>query len=178
MKYKVADKEKAVNAMCEQAKKSNAVYLINALGLTVEESTELRRRLREADVYMKVQKNTLLSRAFANAGITGLDDYLVGPTAVVVAGADEVAPARIITEFAKKQVKKLPAFKSAVVEGKVISESQIVVLSTLPNKKQLLGMLASALNQPTTKLAAVMQALTTQIAYAVQAVKEHKEKQE
>ena len=99
-KAAIAEKEKFVDAFAEELKAAKAILVINYLGLTVEEVTNMRKELRDNDVKMKVIKNTYLRRAAAKAGIEGLDDTFVGPTAVIYTdNADDVTePARIVSE--------------------------------------------------------------------------------
>ncbi|MFH0921730.1 MAG: 50S ribosomal protein L10 [Fibrobacterota bacterium] len=173
------EKEKNVLAVAKKIERASAVYLVDYLGLTVEEVNELRARLRSEKIVYKVMKNTLVARAFkARPGVTGLEKYLPGPTAVAISAADEIAPARIISEFSKKQKNNLPRFKAVVLGDTVFDEKQIAQLSKLPGKRELLSMLASALNAPLVKFAGTLQALVTQVAYAVNAVKEKKENEQ
>ena len=100
-KAAIAEKEKFVDAFAEELKAAKAILVINYLGLTVEEVTNMRKELRDNDVKMKVIKNTYLRRAAAKAGIEGLDDTFVGPTAVIYTdNADDVTePARIVSKY-------------------------------------------------------------------------------
>ena len=88
-KAAIAEKEKFVDAFAEELKAAKAILVINYLGLTVEEVTNMRKELRDNDVKMKVIKNTYLRRAAAKAGIEGLDDTFVGPTAVIYTDRSE-----------------------------------------------------------------------------------------
>jgi large subunit ribosomal protein L10 len=177
-KASVQDKQKLVEEVEGKLSKSSAVYLIDYLGLTVEEVTDLRQKFRSENIYFKVLKNTLVKRALEKRNAPNVDGYLIGPTAVVISLGDEIAPAKIIIDFAKKQKKNLPRLKAAVLDGRVFNDKQVEQISRLPNKKELIAMLAGALNAPIIKLAGTLQALVTQIAYAVNAVKEKKEKEE
>jgi large subunit ribosomal protein L10 len=176
-KATVEEKQKLVEEIESKLAKSSALYLVDYLGLTVEEVTDLRQRFRAENVYFKVLKNTLVKRALAKRSMKAMDEYLLGPTAVVISLGDEIAPAKIIIDFAKKQKKNLPKLKAGVLGGQVFNNKEIEQISKLPGRKGLLSMLASVLNAPVTKLAGTLQALVTQIAYAVNAVKEKKEKE-
>jgi len=130
------------------------VFLADLSGMTVEKVTLLRRKCREQKVQVKVVKNTLLKRAFNAHGITALDPYLVGPTGVVFSPANEVSPAKILSDFAKEHEK--PRIKAAVVEGRLFDEAAIKVLATLPSREVLLSQLLSTFIAPmTTFLAAI-----------------------
>lgn len=130
------------------------VFLADLSGMTVEKVTLLRKKCREQKVQVKVVKNTLLKRAFHEHGITALDEFLVGPTGVVFSPASEMAPAKILSDFAKEHEK--PRIKAAVVEGKLFDEKAIKVLATLPSREVLLSqVLATFIAPMTTFLAAI-----------------------
>src|SRR5512143_3388376 len=78
------------------------IYLADFSGLTVQSMTALRKKCREQGVQFHVVKNTLLRRAFNSRGITELDSYLVGNTGVVFSPTSEMAPAKILSDFAKE----------------------------------------------------------------------------
>ena len=79
----IMKKQAEVTEVAEKLKAAASVVVVDSLGLTVEEVTNLRKELRENDVYMKVVKNTILRRAAAEAGIEGMDSVFVGPSAIV-----------------------------------------------------------------------------------------------
>lgn len=170
-------KRKLVEEVEGKLAKSSALYLVDYIGLTVEEVTELRQKFRAENAYFKVLKNTLVKRALAKRGMEPMDKYLTGSTAVVVSLGDDLGPAKIIIEFSKKQKNNLPRLKAGVLGGRVFTDKEIDQISKLPNKKELIAMLASALNAPVIKFAGTLQSLVTQIAHAVNAVKEKKEKE-
>ena len=149
------------------------VYLMDFKGINVEEITELRSNLREANVSMRVVKNTLALRALREAGIEEFDKFFEGPTSVIWSQEDSVTPARLLTEFLKKYNKGI--VKAALVEGKVVSESDVETLSKLPTKIELQAKVAATLNAPIVKLAKVVNALPLKLARLVDAVREKKE---
>jgi large subunit ribosomal protein L10 len=178
MKTNIAEKEGLVEDLSSRLKDATAVYLVDYLGLNVEEVTTLRRQLRTEQVYYRVIKNTLLKRALAQSGIQGLDEFLHGPTAVAVGARDEIKPASVILDFAKKRKKDLPKFKSGYVDGHVVTTQEIAEIAKLPGRKELLSMLASALTAPVAKLAQTLNQLAAGIACVLQAVKDKKEKEQ
>ena len=99
--YTLKKKEAVVDSIKEKLEASQSVVLIDYRGLTVAEVTELRNQMREAGVEYQVLKNTMIKRAAEKAGIEGLDPILEGPTAVAFGINDPVAPAKILTKFAK-----------------------------------------------------------------------------
>jgi large subunit ribosomal protein L10 len=130
------------------------VYLADLSGMTVETVSALRRKCREQQVQVHVVKNTLLKRAFHAHGITALDEHLAGPTGIVFSPVSEMAPARILTEFAKEHEK--PRVKAAVVDGRLFDDKAIATLATLPSRDVLLQQVLATLIAPmTTFLAAI-----------------------
>lgn len=158
----IAKKSALVDIVTEKFQAASSVVIVDYRGLTVEEVTELRKRLREANVEMKVIKNSILSRAAEKAGLEGLDDVFAGPTAVAFSNDDVIAPAKIIDEFSSEA--KALEIKGGVIEGKVSSVEEMVSLAKLPNREGLLSMLLS-----------VLQAPVRNVAYAVKAVAEKEE---
>src|SRR5665213_3214875 len=95
-------KKEAVTQLTESFKATSGVYLADFTGLTVEKVTVLRSTLRAKGLTMRVSKNTLIKRALNEAGVQGLDKYLVGPTVVILAdNEDPMAPAKLLVDFLK-----------------------------------------------------------------------------
>src|SRR5699024_9042181 len=136
-------KAQEVEEVAAKFSESASVVVVDYRGLTVEEVTNLRKQLREANVEMKVIKNSILSRAAEKAGLEGMKDVFVGPTAVAFSNEDVVSPAKIINEFSEEA--KALEIKGGVIEGKVSSVDEIVALAKLPNREGLLSMLLSVL---------------------------------
>lgn len=158
-------KKQEVDIIAEQLKNSVSTVIVDYRGLSVAEVTELRSQLREAGVEYKVLKNTMVRRAAQQAGIDGLDEFLVGPTAVATSTEDVVAPAKVIAGFAKEH--QALEIKTGVMEGNVISAEEVNTVGTLPSHDGLVSMLLS-----------VLQAPVRNFAYAVKAVEEDKESKE
>ncbi|MBO0471004.1 50S ribosomal protein L10 [Enterococcus sp. DIV0242_7C1] len=158
----IAKKETLVEEAAAKFSAASSVVIVDYRGLTVEEVTNLRKQLRDANVEMKVIKNSILSRAAKKAGLEGLDEVFTGPTAVAFSNEDVVAPAKIIDEFAKDA--KALEIKGGVIEGKVSSIEEITALAKLPSRDGLLSMLLS-----------VLQAPVRNVAYAVKAVADKQE---
>lgn len=97
----IAKKAAIVDEVTEKFSAAASAVIVDYRGLTVEQVTELRKQLRDANVEMKVIKNSILVRAAEKAGLNGLEEVFSGPTAVAFSNEDVVAPAKIIDEFAK-----------------------------------------------------------------------------
>lgn len=152
----LAQKEADVNALTDKMKDASSVVVVEYRGLTVDEVTELRRALREEGVTMKVYKNTTAQRAAKTLGYEAIVDTLTGPNALVF-GPDQVAPARVLAEFAKKHDKLI--LKNGIVDGAVVDTATIQTLSSLPNKEGMIAKFASCLNAPVIKFAMTIKAL-------------------
>ena len=111
---KRADKEQLVIELKEKLEGATALYYTDFTGLNVKRMTELRRRLRKANVEYVVIKNTLALRAVNESGLVG--ERLRGPTGLVVT-KDPVAAAKLITDFAKENDQR-PTVKGGLFEGK------------------------------------------------------------
>ena len=160
----IAKKAQEVEVVTAKLKESASVVVVDYRGLTVDEVTSLRKQLRDANIEMKVIKNGILRRAAVAAGLEGLDEVFVGPTAVAFSNEDVVAPAKIMNDFAKTADKL--EIKGGIIEGNVSSVEEIVALAKLPSREGLLSMLLS-----------VLQAPVRNVAYAVKAVSEAKEEE-
>lgn len=137
----IDNKSQIVDEITDVAKSSASFILFDYRGLTAEETTELRRLLRESDSSYKVWKNTLTKRAL-NSLEYNLDEALEGPSAIAFS-SDAIAPIKALSNFAKEH----PALeiKGGIVDGNVTSLDEIKALSTIPSREGLLTMLAGGL---------------------------------
>lgn len=147
------------------------VYLMDFTGLNVAELTELRRKLRDADVSLRVVKNTLAKRALQQLGIESFKGFFVGPIGVVYS-SDSVTPAKVLLDFLKTHDKM--KIKAGYVDGKVVNNMEIEAISKLPTKLELQARVASALNAPIVKLARTLNALPVKLALTVKALGDKK----
>lgn len=155
---KVLESKKAqVAEVAEVLKAAETGVLVDYRGLTVEEDTNLRNKLREANVKYFVIKNTLLGRAAKEAGIEGLEEALHGPTALAVSNDDAVAPAKVLADFAKSNDKL--EIKSGFMDGAVMSLDEIKTLAATPNKETLIAKVLGSLNAPVSNLTRLLQTI-------------------
>jgi len=141
---KRSDKEQLVSELKEKIGSATALYYTDFTGLNVKRMTDLRRRLRKANVEYVVIKNTLALRAVNESGLVG--ERLRGPTGLVVA-KDAVVAAKLITDFAKENEQK-PAVKGGMFEGKAIDKAQVTKLASMPSREQMLAELGAGLQSP------------------------------
>lgn len=158
---KVIEKKKqVVSEIAGKFRESKSTVLVDYRGLSVAEITELRKQLREAGIDFKVYKNSMMRRATAETDLTGLDEQLIGPTAVAFSNEDVVAPAKILNNFAKDH--EALEIKSGVIEGEIASVDHIKTLANLPSREGLLSMLCSVLQAPVRNFALAAKAVAEQ----------------
>lgn len=160
-------KQQIVAEVAEKLQHSASTVLADYRGLNVAQVTELRKKLREAGVEFKVIKNTLTRRAAEQADLVGLHEFLTGPTAIAFSKEDAVAPAKILSEFAKSN--DALKIKAGVVEGKIVGVDEIKALANLPSREGLLSMLLSVLQAPVRNFALAVKAVAEQKEGAAQA---------
>ena len=153
-------KEAVLKDTVQRIKDVRGIYLADFTGMTVMSLSLLRKRCREQGVQFRVIKNTLLKRAFHERGIQALDEHLVGPTGLVFSTDNEMAPAKILADFAKEFER--PRLKAAVVDGQLYDHTAIVRLAKLPSREVLLSQVIATFIAPmTTFLGAVNAMLAT-----------------
>jgi len=135
-------------------------------GLTVEEMTELRRKVRSAGAGFKVTKNRLTRLALAGTKFEAISDLFTGPTAIAYS-ADPVAAAKVVVDFAKSNEKLV--ILGAGLGSNVLNAEGVKSLATLPSLDELRGKILGMLQTPATRIAGVLQAPGGQIARVIAA---------
>ena len=152
--------QSAKAAAIEEAKKTFAEYndfiFADYRGMTVEQISDLRKKLREQDAALKVVKNNFARIAFADMKIDNVSEYLKGPTVVAMSKEDSNVVAKILFDAAKDSQKL--AVKGAFVGNELFDAAKIEAFSKVPGRKELIAMLMSAMNGPARKLAATLKA--------------------
>ena len=171
--YTLKAKEAAVSEIQEKMQQAQSVVFVDYRGLTVEEVTNLRCKMRDAGVEYKVIKNTMIQRAADKEGIDGLNSILEGPTAVAFGMKDPVSPAKILVDFAKDT--KKTEIKGGVLDGKTIDVDGVKYLASLPSKEELLAKMMGSLNAPVTGLVMALSGVMRNLVCALNAIKEQKE---
>ena len=147
-------KKEEVSKLAAEMKEATLILLTDYRGIDVVSDTTLRRDLRGANAKYTVIKNNITKRALAEAGIEGLDEKLVGPTAIVMSKEDYLEPAKAIYKFSKDN--EFYEIKGGVIEGKVMTAEEIITLAKLPSRETLLSMLAGALLGNISKVAVAL----------------------
>ncbi len=150
-------KEVKVNEIAEKLGKAKSVVLVTYQGITVEQDTALRKKLRDAGIDYKVYKNTLVARAAKSLNIEGLDPYLEGPVSIAFGYENETLAAKLLSDFAKES-KKLE-LKAAYVDGSVLDAEGVKMLATIPSKEVLIGKFLGSIKSPLSNLVYMLNAV-------------------
>ena len=150
-----------VTQLTEKLDKATAVYFTDFLGLDVSSITELRSEFFEASVEFKVVKNTLLKLAAKKINLEGIDDFLVGSTAIAISYDEPTAPAKVLKKFTEDHDK--PEVKAILFEGEVLKGSEYLKFASLPTEDELLTNLVMMLNSPITVLGRTLNAPMTNL---------------
>ena len=153
----IEQKKEEVSKLAEKMKNSKLILLTDYRGINVTDVTNLRRKLKAVNGEYLVIKNNITKRALAECKIEGLDEFLNGPTAVVIGNEDYLEPSKIIYEYSKDN--DFYKIKSGVIDGKVSSKEEIETLAKLPSREVLIAKLAGSLLGNITKLAIAINAV-------------------
>ncbi|MFJ4038528.1 50S ribosomal protein L10 [Microbacterium sp. NPDC090007] len=165
----MAQKDASVAELTKNFESSTAVLLTEYRGLTVAQLKQLRNDIRQ-DADYAVVKNTLTKIAAANAGVTGLDDELKGPSAIAFVHGDPVAVAKSLRAFAKANPQLV--VKGGYFDGAPLTADEVNKLADLESREVLLAKLAGAMKATMTKAAYVFQALPSKAVRTVDALRE------
>ncbi|QXM07301.1 50S ribosomal protein L10 [Crassaminicella indica] len=150
-------KKQIVEEIKGKFSKAQSAVVVDYRGLTVEEATELRKKMREAGVEYKVYKNTLMRLAVKDTDFESLTANLTGPNAVAFGYEDPVTPAKILNDFAKDH--KALELKAGVVEGQYYDVDTIKEIAEIPSREVLLAKLLGSIKSPLSNLAYLLQAI-------------------
>ncbi|WP_119066837.1 50S ribosomal protein L10 [Rubrobacter indicoceani] len=155
---------------------SGSAVLVDYQGMNVAQSTDLRRRSRESGVEFIVAKNTLTRMAAEKAGVNGLNDYLVGPTAIAFS-EDPVASAKLMAEFAGL-VESFDLKAGLLDGGTILGEADVVALSKLPSREQLIAQIVGGIGSPLTSFVTVLNNTIQGLVVALGQIAEQKDQQQ
>ena len=165
------EKKEMVAAISAELTSAASGVLVDYKGITVDADTKLRKELRAAGVKYSVVKNSLLRFASKSAGFDAMDQFLTGTTALATSD-DLVAPAKILSTYAKKN--QHFTIKAGFVEGKMISADEVKALADLPPKEMLIARVLCGFNAPISGFANVLSANLRGLAVALNAIAEKK----
>lgn len=169
MGLRLEDKQAIVTEVQAVAQTAHSVVAAEYRGLTVSQLTGLRAKARQAGVYMRVVKNTLVRRAVTGTPYECIASNLKGPLILAFSKEDPGAAARVVKEFAKGNEKLVPTL--VALGGQVYSAAEIDRVASLPTKAQALSMLLGVLMAPVTKFVRTLAEPTAKLVRTVDAVK-------
>ncbi|MCL2059949.1 MAG: 50S ribosomal protein L10 [Oscillospiraceae bacterium] len=170
-----SNKETAAK-IAEELKASQGTVLVDYRGINVSQDTELRAALRKAGVKYSVVKNSMTRFAVRELGLDELEKSLIGPTAIATSTTDPVAPAKVMSDFAKR-IDSLE-IKAGVVGTNVIDLAGVLALAELPPKEILVSKMLGMMAVPISGLVNVLNANIRGLAVALSAVVEKRQEQE
>lgn len=166
------EKEQFVQEMAERLQNTTATFLADYRGINVDQATRLRRELTAAGVEYRVVKNNLLKLAAKGTPAEGLQEFCAGPTAIALSGDDPVAPAKILSKYAKE----ITAFelKAGVLSGQLLSVADITALADLPSREELLAKALSCMNAPVSNFVGTLAAIPRSLVQVLNAIGQSK----
>ncbi|MEZ4387897.1 MAG: 50S ribosomal protein L10 [Candidatus Krumholzibacteriia bacterium] len=166
------EKVAEVQAITDRFKAAQSLVMADYTGLTVHQMTDFRARCRAQNIDCRVVKNRLAMRAADAADLGFLKDYLKGPTALVFGPQSQVDPAKLVTEFAKDNQRL--QVKGGLVDGQYLNPDQVVALSKVPSKDELIAKMMASINSPATGLVGTVNGVAAALARAIDAVAKQK----
>jgi len=169
-----AEKQEEVGVLSETLGQGENAFLVDFTGLDVAGSTDLRIRLREKDGRLRIVKNRLAKRAFAEGALEALEGNFVGQTAIAYpVGDDIVGVAKVLRDFAREH--EVAPVKAGVVDGRVITPEEFAVLADLPSREELIAKALYLMKYPITGLATVLNGVLRNFVVVLGAVQQQKE---
>ncbi len=162
------DKEQkaaAVAELTDDLKGAEAIFAVDYRGISVTQAAELRRDLAGADAVFKVVKNRLAKRAVADAGSEGIDELLIGPTALTLIKGDAVIAAKTIADFSKEH--HVLEYKGGFMDGSVLDPEAFAAIARLPGLDVLHGQLVGLTASPLTGLVTGLNSMISGLAIAL-----------
>lgn len=169
------DKKAIVAEISEVANESVSLVVADYRGLSVPDMTELRKKARESDVYLRVVRNTLAKRALEGSIFECVNDTLTGPLVFGFAKNEPGAAAKLFKEFGKENEQL--EVKALSLSGALYDASQLDAVASLPNRDEALSKLAATLLAPATNLARLLSEPSSKLARALDSFKQQKEQQ-
>ncbi len=166
------EKIDAVAEIKERIEQSEVAILTKYVGINVENVTELRKRLREQNVSLKVYKNTLAKIALDELGLSAVAPMMEGPTAWAFSD-DPVAPAKALKAFAKEA--PVVAMSGGILQGKVVTAQELTALADLPPREALLAQVVGTIAAPLRNCVGVLNALPRNLVNVLDQVRKQKE---
>ncbi|NNE66773.1 MAG: 50S ribosomal protein L10 [Pyrinomonadaceae bacterium] len=164
-------KQEDLKALTEQFSNSKSAIVLSFDKLTVDKDQEFRGELRESGVRYSVVKNTLARLAVKDTPFEEATEHFHGVTSVAWTNDEPVGLSKVVSKFVKED-KGVFEFKTGIVDGKVVTFSEVESIASLPSKEELIGKLLYLLNAPAQRLATVLSAIPRDLAAVVKQVSE------
>lgn len=170
---KIKEKQQIAEDLRDRLSKSAIIVLTDYQGLDVAAMNDLRRKLRAEEIEYQVVKNTLLNRAAEDSDIALIKDHFKGPSAIALSYDDPIAPAKVLSQFAKENSKL--EIKVGVMNGQVLDANAIKALAQLPPREVLLGQFLSVLNAIPTSFVRTLAEVPRSFVSVLAAIRDQKE---
>jgi large subunit ribosomal protein L10 len=173
LELKIVKKQQLADDLRDRFSKSAIIVVTDYKGLDVAAINDLRRKLRAEEIEYQVVKNTLLVRASEDNDVALIKDHFKGPSAIAISYDDPVAPAKVLSQFAKDNDKL--EIKVGVMNGQVLDANAIKTLAKLPSREVLLGQFLSVLNEVPTSFVRTLAEIPRSFVNVLAAIKDQKE---
>lgn len=171
----LANKQERVTDLKDQFARSKLAVVSDYRGLTVKEMTELRRRIQAAGGDYTVAKNTLIRRALADKdGGAQIEQFLKGPTALLVGYEDPVGPVKALMEYLKETKKEMD-IRGGILEGRAVTNKDLQQIATLPSREEMVAKLMGSMQSPAQGVVITLSGVARNLAYALEAIRKQKE---
>lgn len=175
MALRLEDKKAIVAEVNEAASGALSAVLADYRGLNVAEMTELRQKARDANVYLRVIRNTLARRAVAGTEFECLTEAFTGPSLLALSREDPGAAARLVKDFARKHAEL--EVRALALGGELLGPERLEAVSSLPTREEAIAMLMGTMLAPVTKLAQTFNEIPGKLVRTVDAVRIQKEQE-
>ena len=164
-----AAKELTIAELTEELGRVQGTIVTDYRGLTVQQITDLRRRLRKVGAKYQVAKNTLFRIALSKAELPDLGDMLEGPSALIFAEGDPVEATKTLMAFVKELRKDMPTVKGGLLGNRVMTPADVSSLATLPPREQILANLLGTLQSPAANVVTLIGAVLQNLVGTIEA---------
>jgi large subunit ribosomal protein L10 len=165
-----AQKEESINKLTDKFKSAKSVVFTDYRGMTMNQLSDLRGKLTEADAEFSITKNTLADIALKQANLSGRTDNIAkGPTATLFSFGDEISPIKLLTKALKDN--QIGTIKGGFLNGEFLDAEAITRLSTLPSKLELQAKLVGTLAAPISGMINVLQGNLRGLVYALDQIR-------
>lgn len=167
------EKIKRLEALTEEFKNAKHIIFIEYKGLTVEQTNQLRRKLKEADSEIKVIKNTLAKIAYKKAKLELNDEWFAGPIAIIFCKKDDFTkPINVAYNFSKEN--ELFKMKLGYLDNRIYDQNQLKEIAQLPSYEQMVSRLVGVLNSPVVSLVFTLKSSLTKLVLVLKAIEDKK----